>query len=73
MFSIFLQGINRAKRTLIHELEDTITPPGKHIQPNDKTHKKMSQVNFFGFESIAMATNNFSASNKHGEGSLDQL
>lgn len=53
---------------LLNELEDTITSPGKYNQPNDTMDKKMSQVNTFSFESIAMATNNFADENKLGEG-----
>ncbi|CAA2965657.1 G-type lectin S-receptor-like serine threonine-kinase CES101 [Olea europaea subsp. europaea] len=68
-FNVRLKGMVRAKtRMLLNELEDTITSPGKYNQPNDTMDKKMSQVNTFSFESIAMATNNFADENKLGEG-----
>ncbi|CAI9773617.1 unnamed protein product [Fraxinus pennsylvanica] len=54
-------------RTLLDELEVSITASGKYGQPSDEMDK-MTQVNFFSFESIAMATNNFSYENKLGEG-----
>ncbi|KAL2462694.1 G-type lectin S-receptor-like serine/threonine-protein kinase CES [Forsythia ovata] len=61
-------GVDEAeKRTLLHELEETITSPGKYSKSSDKIDK-MSQVHFFSLENIAMATNNFSTANKLGEG-----
>ncbi|KAL2462699.1 G-type lectin S-receptor-like serine/threonine-protein kinase CES [Forsythia ovata] len=59
---------NEKTRTLQNELEDTGTTSGKNSQLSDKMDDKMSQVTFFSFESIAMATNNFSDANKLGEG-----
>ncbi|KAL2539250.1 G-type lectin S-receptor-like serine/threonine-protein kinase [Abeliophyllum distichum] len=64
-----VKGINEAEtRTLLNELEDTITPQSQYGKPRDKQDKKLKQVYFYSIESIAMATNNFAAANKLGEG-----
>ncbi|KAL2462698.1 G-type lectin S-receptor-like serine/threonine-protein kinase CES [Forsythia ovata] len=64
-----VKGMVKAKtRTILNELEDTITASGKYRQPSDEMDKKMTQLNIFSFQSIAMATNNFSDENKLGEG-----
>ncbi|KAL2462692.1 G-type lectin S-receptor-like serine/threonine-protein kinase CES [Forsythia ovata] len=64
-----VKGINEAEtRALLNELEDTITPQSQYSKPRDKQDKKLKQVYFYSIESIAMATNNFAAANKLGEG-----
>lgn len=56
------------KQRSLQELEDAITLSEKYHKTNDKVDKKMRQVHFLSFESIAVATNNFSTENKLGEG-----
>ncbi|KAL2462697.1 G-type lectin S-receptor-like serine/threonine-protein kinase CES [Forsythia ovata] len=64
-----VKGINEAEtHTLQNELEDTITPQSQYSKPRDKQDKKLKQVYFYSINSIAMATNNFAAANKLGEG-----
>lgn len=54
-------------RTLLDELEVSFTASGKYGQPSDEMDKMTLSEFFFSFESISMATNNFSDENKLGE------
>lgn len=60
-------------RKLPFELGDSITPRCKYSYSCNKMDKKMNPVHLFSFESIAMATNNFSAANKLERVALDQF
>lgn len=56
------------KQRPLQELEDAITLSEKYNKNCNKIDKKMRQVHFLSFKSIAMATNNFSTEYKLGEG-----